>query len=87
MSVGTAEYSIKNLNEKTDAEIEDFLKKSKEELFNLRFQSATGQLENTSRLKAVKHDIARMYTVLRERELGISQAPEAAQAKSEAEEK
>ena len=72
MSVGTAEYSIKNLNEKTDAEIEDFLKKSKEELFNLRFQSATGQLENTSRLKAVKHDIARMYTVLRERELGIS---------------
>ncbi|RBP99398.1 50S ribosomal protein L29 [Bifidobacterium xylocopae] len=88
MTVGTAEYSIKNLNEKTDAEIEDFLKKSKEELFNLRFQSATGQLENTSRLKAVKHDIARMYTVLRERELGISQAPaEGADSKSEAEEK
>lgn len=81
MSVGTADYSIKNLNEKTDAEIEDFLKKSKEELFNLRFQSATGQLENAARLKVVKHDIARMYTVLRERELGISQAPEATETK------
>ncbi|BDR52448.1 50S ribosomal protein L29 [Bombiscardovia nodaiensis] len=89
MTVGTAEYSIKNLNEKTDAQIEDFLKKSKEELFNLRFQAATGQLENSARLKAVKHDIARMYTVLRERELGISQAPEAdaESSKSEAEEK
>ncbi len=75
MAVGTADYSIKNLNEKTNAEIEGFLKKSKEELFNLRFQSATGQLDNTARLKAVKHDIARMYTVLRERELGISQEP------------
>ena len=60
-----------------------FLKKSKEELFNLRFQSATGQLDNTARLKAVKHDIARMYTVLRERELGISQAPEATDTKAE----
>ena len=63
MAVGTADYSIKNLNEKTNAEIEGFLKKSKEELFNLRFQHATGQLENTARLKAVKSDIARMYTV------------------------
>ena len=83
MSVGTAEYSIKNLNEKTNEEIEGFLKKSKEELFNLRFQSATGQLDNTARLKAVKHDIARMYTVLREHELGISQAPEATDKKAE----
>ena len=64
MAVGTADYSIKNLNEKTNAEIEGFLKKSKEELFNLRFQHATGQLENTARLKAVKSDIARMYTCL-----------------------
>ncbi len=81
MAVGTADYSIKNLNEKTNAEIEGFLKKSKEELFNLRFQHATGQLENTARLKAVKSDIARMYTVLRERELGISQAPAATESK------
>ena len=80
MAVGTADYSIKNLNEKTNAEIEGFLKKSKEELFNLRFQHATGQLENT-RLKAVKSDIARMYTVLRERELGISQEPAATESK------
>ena len=77
MAVGTEEYSIKNLNEKTNAEIEGFLKKSKEELFNLRFQSATGQLDNTARLKAVKHDIARMYTVLRERELGSTAEPAA----------
>ena len=77
MAVGTEEYSIKNLNEKTNVEIEGFLKKSKEELFNLRFQHATGQLENTARLKAVKHDIARMYTVLRERELGITTEPSA----------
>ena len=81
MAVGTADYSIKNLNEKTNAEIEGFLKKSKEELFNLRFQHATGQLENTARLKAVKSDIARMYTVLRERELGISQEPAATESK------
>ena len=83
MAVGDADYAIKNLNEKTNAEIEGFLKKSKEELFNLRFQAATGQLDNTARLKAVKHDIARMYTVLRERELGISQEPEATETKSE----
>ena len=75
MAVGTADYTMKNLNEKTNEEIEGFLKKSKEELFNLRFQSATGQLENTARLKAVKHDIARMYTILRERELGIRATP------------
>ena len=81
MAVGTADYSIKNLNEKTNAEIEGFLKKSKEELFNLRFQHATGQLENTARLKAVKSDIARMYTVLRECELGISQEPAATESK------
>ncbi|MDO5688389.1 50S ribosomal protein L29 [Pseudoscardovia radai] len=86
MMIGTAEYSIDNLNAKTNAEIEDALKKSKEELFNLRFQSATGQLQNTARLKAVKRDIARMYTVLSERELGISQEP-GAQSENKAEEK
>ena len=48
------------------------LKENKEELFNLRFQSATGQLENHGRLRAVKKEIARIYTVLRERELGIT---------------
>ena len=53
----------------------------KEEHSNLKFQHATGQLENTARLKAVKSDIARMYTVLRERELGISQEPAATESK------
>ncbi|MFO7253301.1 MAG: 50S ribosomal protein L29 [Actinomycetes bacterium] len=47
------------------------LKEAKEELFNLRFQSATGQLENTARLRQVRREIARIYTVMRERELGI----------------
>ena len=47
------------------------LKEAKEELFNLRFQAATGQLENHGRLRAVRRDIARIYTVMRERELGI----------------
>ena len=51
------------------------LREAKEELFNLRFQSATGQLESHGRLKSVKHDIARIYTVLRERELGITAEP------------
>jgi len=48
------------------------LKENKEELFNLRFQSATGQLENHGRLRAVKKDIDRIYTIMRERELGIT---------------
>jgi large subunit ribosomal protein L29 len=47
------------------------LAEAKEELFNLRFQSATGQLESHGRLRAVRKEIARIYTVLRERELGI----------------
>ena len=83
MAVGTADYTMKNLNEKTNEEIEGFLKKSKEELFNLRFQHAINQLENPMRMKEVKKDIARMYTILRERELGISQAPEATETKAE----
>lgn len=49
----------------------------KEELFTLRFQSATGQLENTARLRQVKQEIARIYTVLRERSLGIIEDPDA----------
>ena len=48
------------------------LREAKEELFNLRFQAATGQLENHGRLRAVRKDIARIYTVMRERELGIT---------------
>ena len=48
------------------------LREAKEELFNLRFQAATGQLESHGRLRAVRKDIARIYTIMRERELGIT---------------
>jgi large subunit ribosomal protein L29 len=48
----------------------------KEELFNLRFQMATGQMDNNLRLRTVRHDIARIYTVMRERELGLSTGPD-----------
>jgi len=58
-----------------DDELITKLKESKEELFNLRFQSATGQLDNNKRLRTVRHDIARIYTVMRERELGLTSAP------------
>jgi large subunit ribosomal protein L29 len=51
------------------------LKEAKEELFNLRFQAATGQLESHGRLRAVRREIARIYTVMRERELGLSSEP------------
>jgi large subunit ribosomal protein L29 len=66
---------VSELDEMTNADLETRLRESKEELFNLRFQSATGQLENHGRLRTVKRDIARIYTVVRERELGIRQAP------------
>jgi large subunit ribosomal protein L29 len=67
--------SANELDEMTNADLETRLREAKEELFNLRFQSATGQLESHGRLRTVKRDIARIYTVVRERELGIRQAP------------
>ena len=60
------------LDEMTNIDLEDKLREAKEELFNLRFQAATGQLESHGRLNAVRKDIARIYTIMRERELGIS---------------
>ncbi len=65
------------LDDLTNADLESRLREAKEELFNLRFQSATGQLESHGRLRAVKKDIARIYTIMRERELGITAGPEA----------
>ncbi|KML26922.1 50S ribosomal protein L29 [Rossellomorea marisflavi] len=56
----------------TTAEIEQKVKSLKEELFNLRFQLATGQLENTARISQVRKGIARMKTVIREREIGVN---------------
>jgi large subunit ribosomal protein L29 len=63
------------LDELTNVDLETKLREAKEELFNLRFQAATGQLESHGRLRTVKRDIARIYTVVRERELGIRQNP------------
>ncbi|RXF48009.1 50S ribosomal protein L29 [Enterococcus faecalis] len=57
---------IKEIRELTTAEMLDKEKQLKEELFNLRFQLATGQLENTARIKEVRQSIARIKTVLRE---------------------
>jgi large subunit ribosomal protein L29 len=59
------------LRELPDEELLTRLREAKEELFNLRFQVATGQLDNNRRLQTVRRDIARIYTVMRERELGI----------------
>ncbi|MGN0064128.1 MAG: 50S ribosomal protein L29 [Nocardioides sp.] len=72
------------LDELTATDLEAKLRESKEELFNLRFQAATGQLENNSRLRTVKKDIARIYTVVRERELGIRTAPGASTEEAKA---
>jgi large subunit ribosomal protein L29 len=63
------------LDELTSTDLEAKLREAKEELFNLRFQAATGQLESHGRLRTVKKDIARIYTVVRERELGIRATP------------
>ncbi|GAB3281947.1 hypothetical protein GCM10027449_23470 [Sinomonas notoginsengisoli] len=71
MAVGSKELSAEKLDQLDNERLFEELKKAKEELFNLRFQSATGQLESHGRLRAVKKDIARIYTILRERELGI----------------
>ncbi|HLQ73123.1 MAG TPA: 50S ribosomal protein L29 [Bacillota bacterium] len=60
------------IRELTTAEIEQNVKSLKEELFNLRFQLATGQLENTARIGEVKKSIARMKTVVRQRELSVN---------------
>jgi large subunit ribosomal protein L29 len=60
-------------------ELNTKVRELKEELFTLRFQSATGQLESHGRLRAVRKDIARIYTVLQERSLGIVDDPDAAE--------
>ncbi|WP_297081888.1 50S ribosomal protein L29 [uncultured Demequina sp.] len=77
MAIGTKSLMPSELDAMENERLAEELKKAKEELFNLRFQAATGQLENHGRLKAVKRDIARIYTILRERELGIRTAPTA----------
>ena len=66
----------KELRELNDTELEHRLGESKEELFNLRFQNATGQLDNISRIPAVKKDVARIETLLREREIVAAEQAE-----------
>mgnify|MGYP002517796536 CR=1 FL=1 len=61
--------NVKDIREKTDAELANQLKSLKEELFHLRFQHAINQLDNPMQISAVKKDIARVNTVLREREI------------------
>jgi large subunit ribosomal protein L29 len=60
-----------DLRMQSEEELNTKLAEAKIELFNLRFQAATGQLESHGRLRAVRKEIARIYTVMRERELGI----------------
>jgi large subunit ribosomal protein L29 len=73
MATGTTASELREL---TQDELVTRLREAKEELFNLRFQMASGQLDNNRRLRVVRNDIARVYTVLRERELGLAVGPE-----------
>ena len=72
MAAGTP---ASELREVSGEELVSKLKEAKAELFNLRVQSATGQLDNHRRLQVVRREIARIYTILRERELGLSVEP------------
>jgi large subunit ribosomal protein L29 len=76
MAVGSKNLTPGHLRSLDDERLVEELRKAKEELFNLRFQSATGQLESHGRLRAVRRDIARIYTTMRERELGITSGPQ-----------
>lgn len=77
MAIGTKELATVELDTFAHERLVEELRKAKAELFNLRFQSATGQLESHGRVRQVKRDIARIYTVIRERELGIRATPAA----------
>jgi len=72
MAAGTVAAEFRELSEE---ELVTKLREAKAELFNLRVQSATGQLDNNRRLQVVRREIARIYTIMRERELGLSTAP------------
>ena len=72
MAAGVKAAELRELSEQ---ELIARLREAKAELFNLRVQGATGQLDNNRRLQVVRRDIARIYTIMRERELGLSVAP------------
>lgn len=79
MALGSPELTTDALDGFDNARLREELEKAKAELFNLRFQATTGQIENTGRIKVVKRDIARIMTVLRERELGLREEIEASE--------
>jgi len=79
MAVGVTAGELRELNAD---DLVERLRESKEELFNLRFQTATGQLNNNRRLRTVRHQIARIYTVLRERELGLASGPDGSEGEA-----
>ncbi len=68
--------TAQELRELNDAELVQRLAEAKEEQFNLRFQSATGQLDNTARLREIRRDVARLNTLRREREIAAAEAAE-----------
>ena len=72
MATGTKPSELRELS---DQELVERLREAKSELFNLRVQGATGQLDNNRRLPLIRREIARIYTIMRERELGLSAAP------------
>jgi large subunit ribosomal protein L29 len=72
MAAGTKAAELRELS---DEELVTRLREAKAEMFNLRVQAATGQLENHGRLQVIRREIARVYTIMRERELGLSAAP------------
>ena len=80
MAKGLTAFDLRNA---TEEELDSKLADAKIELFNLRFQAATGQLESHGRLRAVRKEIARIYTVKRERELGTVTVAEEAEEDSE----
>ena len=84
MAIGSKNLTPADLDKIEDSVLVEELKKAREELFNLRFQSATGQLESHGSLRAVKRDIARIYTIIRERELGIRAVAAAAKPATKA---
>jgi len=72
MASGTRAAELREL---ADEDLVVKLREAKAELFNLRVQGATGQLDNNRRLQVIGREIARIYTIMRERELGLSEAP------------
>lgn len=83
MAIGSKDLTPEQLRGLETDPLTDALTEAKKELFNLRFQSATGQLESHGRLRAVRRDIARIYTEMRERELGIGRDPVVAETEAE----